>query len=278
MRNTLAETGRRGVRLLPSDGCGLCFVAALSAGAERLRGGPRCVPARRTGAAACVLAMILPVAFAVREPFGAAATLAVATPANGLLFLHLGHCEAALPAAFFVAYVCGRIAPSPTAVARPRGGPDRCCAAMRQRTVAGLVPDPPHGSHTLMRFPDGPSIRGEARQNIPALSDAESVTLRPGCRDDAAAMRDLAKAAYEPYVARMGRFPVPMTVDYASIAGSGKAWAGEQRERLIRLLVLDPSADHLPPDNVAVDPNAQGVGVGSRPFAVRRGASRGSGA
>jgi len=77
-------------------------------------------------------------------------------------------------------------------------------------------------------------------------------------------MRELAEAAYEPYVARIGRRPAPMTADYASIAGSGNAWVAEQRGRLIGLLVLDPAEDHLLLDNVAVDPNAQGVGVGSR--------------
>ncbi len=96
------------------------------------------------------------------------------------------------------------------------------------------------------------------------MSDTESVTLRPACRDDAAAMRELAEAAYQPYVARIGRRPAPMTVDYALIAGSGSAWVAEERGRLVGLLVLEPAEDHLLLDNVAVDPDAQGVGVGSR--------------
>jgi len=96
------------------------------------------------------------------------------------------------------------------------------------------------------------------------VSDTESVTLRPACRDDAAAMRELAEAAYQPYVARIGRRPAPMTVDYALIAGSGSAWVAEERGRLVGLLVLEPAEDHLLLDNVAVDPDAQGVGVGSR--------------
>ncbi len=77
-------------------------------------------------------------------------------------------------------------------------------------------------------------------------------------------MQDVAEAAYQPYIARMGRRPAPMTADYALIAGSGSAWVAEQRGRLVGLLVLEPDDDHLRLENVAVDPDVQGSGVGSR--------------
>ncbi len=93
---------------------------------------------------------------------------------------------------------------------------------------------------------------------------SESVTLRPASSGDAAAMRELAEAAYQPYVARIGRRPAPMTADYAMIAGSGSAWVAEQCGRLVGLLVLKSAEDHLLLDNVAVDPDVQGLGVGSR--------------
>lgn len=62
------------------------------------------------GVAACVAAtaMTLPVAFARRAPLPSAAILAAAAAANGLFFGHLVRCGAALPAAFYVAYVAGR--------------------------------------------------------------------------------------------------------------------------------------------------------------------------
>jgi signal transduction histidine kinase len=62
------------------------------------------------GVAACVAAtaMTLPVAFAQRAPLWSAAVLAPAAAANELFFGHLIRCGAALPAAFFVAYVAGR--------------------------------------------------------------------------------------------------------------------------------------------------------------------------
>ncbi len=108
--------------------------------------------------------------------------------------------------------------------------------------------------------------------NTSAVIVPQSVTLRPACRDDAAAMRELAEAAYQPYVARIGRRPAPMTADYASIAGSGNAWVAEQRGRLVGLLVLEPAEDHLLLDNVAVDPDG-----GQSATAAGRGASRGTG-
>lgn len=92
----------------------------------------------------------------------------------------------------------------------------------------------------------------------------ESVTLRLAGSDDAAAMHELAQAAYQPYVARIGRRPAPMTADYASIANSGNAWVAEHLGRLVGLLVLESAEDHLLLDNVAVDPDVQGLGVGSR--------------
>jgi len=77
-------------------------------------------------------------------------------------------------------------------------------------------------------------------------------------------MQDVAEAAYQPYIVRMGRRPAPMTADYVLIAGSGSAWVAEQRGRLVGLLVLEPAEEHLLLENVAVVPEVQGNGVGSR--------------
>jgi hypothetical protein len=62
------------------------------------------------GVAACIAAtsMTLPVALARRAPLRSAAILAAAAAANELFFGHLFRCGAALPAAFYVAYLAGR--------------------------------------------------------------------------------------------------------------------------------------------------------------------------
>jgi ribosomal protein S18 acetylase RimI-like enzyme len=77
-------------------------------------------------------------------------------------------------------------------------------------------------------------------------------------------MRELARAAYQPYVERIGREPAPLSADYGRIAGSGHAWVAEHDDRIVGLLVLEPADDHLLLENVAVAPQAQGRGIGGR--------------
>lgn len=87
-------------------------------------------------------------------------------------------------------------------------------------------------------------------------------TLRPARAGDAASMRQLARAAYQHYVPRIGREPVPMTADYDAAVASGHAWVAENDGQLVGMLVLQPAADHLMIDNVAVAPDRQGHGLG----------------
>lgn len=90
------------------------------------------------------------------------------------------------------------------------------------------------------------------------------VAVRPARPEDAVAMARLAKAAYEPYVQRIGRQPAPMTADYTRVVAEGGSWVAERDDRLVGLLVLAPAKDHLSLENVAVAPDAQGLGVGRR--------------
>ncbi len=75
-------------------------------------------------------------------------------------------------------------------------------------------------------------------------------------------MRELAQAAYQLYVDRIGREPAPTTTDYAQIVESGLACVAHHGDRLVGMLVLEPAEDHLLLENVAVAPQAQGRGVG----------------
>jgi len=63
----------------------------------------------RPGVAAClgVVALTLPVAWSRPQPLTAAAVLAVAAVANGLLFGHAGRCGVVLPAVYFVGFGIG---------------------------------------------------------------------------------------------------------------------------------------------------------------------------
>ena len=86
----------------------------------------------------------------------------------------------------------------------------------------------------------------------------------PASSDDADAMRTLARAAYEKYVPRIGREPGPMSADYDAIAASGRALLVWQGSHLVAFLVTELEDDALLIDNVAVSPDQQGAGLGSR--------------
>src|SRR5579872_399401 len=100
----------------------------------------------------------------------------------------------------------------------------------------------------------------------PASSYPPTDTIRAGLRratpEDAAAVRDLTRAAYAKWVPVLGREPKPMTADYNVAV----------RDHMIDTLYLDgepaaliemhPEADHLLIVNVAVLPAYRGRGYG----------------
>jgi GNAT superfamily N-acetyltransferase len=94
------------------------------------------------------------------------------------------------------------------------------------------------------------------------------LTVREAVPQDAAAIRAIATAAYEPYVARIGRPPAPMTADYLAAIGRGEVWVAARDDAVVGLLVLVAEPGHLLLENVAVHPSAQGSGVGARLLAL----------
>jgi GNAT superfamily N-acetyltransferase len=93
-----------------------------------------------------------------------------------------------------------------------------------------------------------------------AGASARNVRLaEPG---DAATVTELVRRAYEHYVDRIGRKPIPMTTDYAAAIAAASVWVLVIEERLVGVLVLQPEDDHLLVDNLAVDPQYQGRGAG----------------
>ena len=81
---------------------------------------------------------------------------------------------------------------------------------------------------------------------------------------DVPAILALVRAAYAPYVERIGREPAPMGADYAAQVAAGRILLARRGEQLLGLLVTEPRTDHLLVENVAVSPEAQGMGVGAR--------------
>ena len=92
----------------------------------------------------------------------------------------------------------------------------------------------------------------------------EELLIRRAAAADAEAAAQLVREAYQHYVPRIGRPPVPMTLDYASIVAAGHTWLAERGGHLVGVLVLEHFDDHVLVENLAVLPDAQGTGIGSR--------------
>ena len=78
---------------------------------------------------------------------------------------------------------------------------------------------------------------------------------------------------------RIGLRPAPMDADYEAIVSERRAWVADDGGRLAGVLVLEPGDDHVLIENVAVEPELQGRGVGRAllAFAEARAAELGVG-
>lgn len=74
----------------------------------------------------------------------------------------------------------------------------------------------------------------------------------------------LVRAAYQPYVQRIGREPAPMNADHGDAVADGRVLLARSDNRLVGVLITDPRSDHLLIENVAVRADGRGLGVGSR--------------
>ena len=86
--------------------------------------------------------------------------------------------------------------------------------------------------------------------------------LRSATEDDLEKIERLVVAAFERYVARIGKLPAPMTADYAELLRTSRVWVIDDGQQLLGLLVTQAQPDHLLLDVIAVAPAAQGGGHG----------------
>ena len=77
---------------------------------------------------------------------------------------------------------------------------------------------------------------------------------------DRTAVERIARAAYAPYVALIGRAPAPMVADFAAAIAAGRVWV--TGTPVAGYVVAWRRGDHWHLENVAVDPAAQGRGIG----------------
>ena len=88
--------------------------------------------------------------------------------------------------------------------------------------------------------------------------------VRRATTDDLAAVERIVGRAYGHYVSRIGRAPGPMLDDYGALIDAGRVHVAERVGGVAGVLVLIPEQDALLLDNIAVDPSAQGSGLGRR--------------
>jgi ribosomal protein S18 acetylase RimI-like enzyme len=114
--------------------------------------------------------------------------------------------------------------------------------------------------------------------STPADSTGEQLGLRPATAADLPAIKALIDAAYTKYLTRMEKPPAPMLRDYGPSVEAGTTWV--TGSPITAVLTLYPREDHLYVENVAVDPSAQGRGLGralmsfAEQEAVHRGITR----
>jgi ribosomal protein S18 acetylase RimI-like enzyme len=86
--------------------------------------------------------------------------------------------------------------------------------------------------------------------------------IRSARSEDVARIRAIARAAYSKYVPRIGREPAPMIADYEAEIAARRVVVIEAAGKVSGYMVAWPEPDAYFIDNIAVDPECQGVGLG----------------
>jgi ribosomal protein S18 acetylase RimI-like enzyme len=97
-----------------------------------------------------------------------------------------------------------------------------------------------------------------------AEQDSRNPRIRVATARDVAQVRTIARAAYAKYVPRIGREPAPMAADYEADVGAQRAVVIEIGEKLCGYMVAWPDGDAYFIENIGVDPQYQGHGLGRR--------------
>ena len=88
--------------------------------------------------------------------------------------------------------------------------------------------------------------------------------IRQAASTDLSGILACVRAAYAPYIPRIGREPAPMHADYSRLVARGEVWVLDLAGTIAGVLVLVPEPAALLIENVAVHPRYQGRGLGGR--------------
>src|SRR5262249_45193030 len=106
---------------------------------------------------------------------------------------------------------------------------------------------------------------GAARHRA-AAGDVSGAAAAPRIRaaraDEATRIGEIARSAYLKYVPRIGREPAPMGADFAAEIAAGRVAVLEAGDSLAGYMIAWPQPDAYFIDSIAVDPAAQGRGLG----------------
>lgn len=86
--------------------------------------------------------------------------------------------------------------------------------------------------------------------------------IRPATPEDIPQVKACAEAAYEIYVAAIGKKPAPMVADFAGAEAAGQLHVAEVNQEVAGFVVFYDRDDHVHLENVAVSPRHQGQGIG----------------
>lgn len=86
--------------------------------------------------------------------------------------------------------------------------------------------------------------------------------IRQAYLTDYPAIKDCAKAAFEPYVERIGKEPAPMQADVLSHIQNQKVYVLVHPDEVIGYVVFHRQTDHVLLENIAVQPSYTGQGYG----------------
>lgn len=96
------------------------------------------------------------------------------------------------------------------------------------------------------------------------MGSETKMRIRRATEDEGHRIDDLVQAAYGKYIARMGRPPLPMLGDYPALVALGVVWVLVWGAEVVGVVVLRGEGDHLLLENIAVAPEHQGQGFGTR--------------
>ena len=94
------------------------------------------------------------------------------------------------------------------------------------------------------------------------IASSASAVIRAAAPSDVAAITRCVCAAYLRHIERVGKQPWPMLQDYSNVIRTSQVHVAEREGYILGVLELLVTDEGFLLDSVAVDPSAQGTGIG----------------